>query len=101
MYRALYEGGNTSAIFLAMHETVKSIPMLLKYPNLSSFSESHGAPSSERAFLTGISLEMQAVQKLIAEIAPTDIPVLLEGESGTGKEIAALQIHAMSRYGDF
>jgi len=101
MYRALPVGGNTSAIFLAVFEIEPHcIPMLLKYPNLSGFAESNGSASTERLFLTGISLEIQAVQKLIAEIAPTDIPVLLEGESGTGKKIAALQIHAMSRYRD-
>jgi two-component system response regulator AtoC len=39
---------------------------------------------------------MQPVQKLLSEIAPTEIPVLIEGESGTGKEIVALQIHELS-----
>jgi DNA-binding NtrC family response regulator len=43
---------------------------------------------------------MQPVQRLISEIAPTDIPVLLLGESGTGKEIVALQIHGLSQYRD-
>jgi DNA-binding NtrC family response regulator len=52
-------------------------------------------------FLAGISPEIRPVQKLIAEIATTDIPVLLMGESGTGKEVAALQIHALSIYRDF
>ena len=51
-------------------------------------------------FLAGTSPEIRPVQKLIAEIATTDIPVLLMGESGTGKEIAALQIHALSAYRD-
>jgi DNA-binding NtrC family response regulator len=41
---------------------------------------------------------MQPVQRLISEIAPTDIPVLLLGESGTGKEFAAMQIHSLSVY---
>jgi DNA-binding NtrC family response regulator len=41
---------------------------------------------------------MQPVQRLISEIAPTDIPVLLLGESGTGKEVAAMQIHNLSLY---
>jgi len=38
--------------------------------------------------------------RMIVEIAPTDIPILVIGESGTGKEIAALQIHRLSHYRD-
>src|SRR5271168_3811790 len=41
---------------------------------------------------------MQPVQRLLSEIAPTEIPVLIEGESGTGKEIVALQIHELSSH---
>jgi len=37
------------------------------------------------------------VERVIADIAPTDIPVLLVGESGTGKEVMALRIHRLSR----
>lgn len=50
----------------------------------------------EQFFLSTMSAEMQPVQKLLSEIAPTEIPVLVEGESGTGKEIVALQIHELS-----
>ena len=39
---------------------------------------------------------MRAVQKTIAQIAPTNIPVLLMGESGTGKERIAQHIHRLS-----
>ncbi len=39
---------------------------------------------------------MQPVQRLLSEIARTEIPILVEGESGTGKEIVALQIHELS-----
>lgn len=49
------------------------------------------------AYVAGVSPEMQPLQKLIAEIAPTDIPVLVMGESGTGKGIVAQQIHRLSR----
>jgi two-component system, NtrC family, response regulator AtoC len=59
----------------------------------------HGTPSAGgKVYISGISAEMQPVQRLISEIAPTDIPVLLLGESGTGKEFAAMQIHSLSRY---
>jgi two-component system, NtrC family, response regulator AtoC len=57
-------------------------------------------PSASEGYacISSISKEMQAVQRLISEIAPTDIPVLLVGESGTGKEIAGVQIHRLSQY---
>ena len=75
--------------------------MSLNYLNAAAQAHMNESPTTDqRVYIAGISPEIQSVQKLIAEIAPTDIPVLLEGESGTGKEIAALQIHAMSRYRD-
>jgi two-component system response regulator AtoC len=40
---------------------------------------------------------MRALERTIADIASTEIPVLLVGESGTGKEVAALEIHRLSR----
>ena len=39
---------------------------------------------------------MQAVKKLISDVAPTPATVLITGESGTGKELAARAIHAGS-----
>jgi two-component system, NtrC family, response regulator AtoC len=50
----------------------------------------------QQFFLSTMSAEMQPVQRLLSEIARTEIPVLVEGESGTGKEIVALQIHELS-----
>ncbi len=49
------------------------------------------------AFVSGESAAMQAVERVVADIAPTNIPVLLTGESGTGKEVVALHIHRLSR----
>jgi DNA-binding NtrC family response regulator len=43
---------------------------------------------------------MQALMRAVAEIAPTDIPVLLVGEGGTGKEVLAREIHKLSRRHD-
>ncbi|MEZ4359865.1 MAG: sigma 54-interacting transcriptional regulator [Kofleriaceae bacterium] len=38
----------------------------------------------------------------LRQIAPSEIPILIEGESGTGKEILARAVHAMSgRTGEF
>lgn len=68
--------------------------------NSSSGNGANGATSAGKSYISGISPEMQPIQRLICEIAPTDIPVLLLGESGTGKEVAAKQIHEMSVYRD-
>jgi two-component system response regulator AtoC len=38
----------------------------------------------------------QAMERTIALVAPTNIPVLLVGESGTGKRLVAQQIHHLS-----
>jgi two-component system, NtrC family, response regulator AtoC len=51
-------------------------------------------------FVSGISLAMQTLESVIAEIAPTNIPILLVGESGTGKEMFANRVHRLSRSAD-
>ncbi|HUJ11325.1 MAG TPA: sigma-54 dependent transcriptional regulator [Verrucomicrobiae bacterium] len=40
---------------------------------------------------------MVAVKKLVRQIAPTDVSVLIQGESGTGKEVVADVIHNLSQ----
>jgi DNA-binding NtrC family response regulator len=40
------------------------------------------------------------VLRLVARVAPTDVPVLLLGESGTGKEVVAELVHRNSRRRD-
>jgi DNA-binding NtrC family response regulator len=52
-------------------------------------------------WVSGVSAPMRPIQRLLAEIAPTEIPVLLLGESGVGKEIAAMQIHSLSHRRNF
>jgi DNA-binding NtrC family response regulator len=53
------------------------------------------APPTE-AFVYGISPTMQTVNEMAADIARTDIPVLIVGESGTGKDAYARLIHRLS-----
>jgi len=48
-------------------------------------------------FVRGASPAMYLVERTIADIASTDIPVLLVGESGTGKEVVALEVHRLSK----
>jgi DNA-binding NtrC family response regulator len=52
---------------------------------------------SDPDIFAGCSGAMAEIDRLIRQIAPTDVTVLIEGESGTGKEIVARAIHARSR----
>jgi len=54
------------------------------------------ADESEFSSLLFVSPEMNQVQKLIKQVAPTDATVLIEGESGTGKEVIARALHEKS-----
>ena len=52
---------------------------------------------SDPNIFVGVSAGMESINRLIREIAPTDVTVLIQGESGTGKEIVARAIHEKSR----
>jgi two-component system, NtrC family, response regulator AtoC len=54
----------------------------------------------ELGFVGGMCPAMQTLESVIAEIAPTNIPVLLVGESGAGKEMFARRIHQLSANAD-
>ncbi len=51
---------------------------------------------SELNLMAGESEPMRAVAALVAEVANSDVTVLIEGESGTGKELVARSIHSQS-----
>jgi two-component system, NtrC family, response regulator AtoC len=44
----------------------------------------------------GVSAAIRVLQRVLSEIASTDIPILILGESGTGKEVIASEIHRLS-----
>jgi two-component system, NtrC family, response regulator AtoC len=52
-------------------------------------------PTTE-GFIYGVSPTIQTVNEMAAEIAGTDIPVLILGESGSGKDAYARFIHRLS-----
>ena len=64
---------------------------------MSSPAIENAVSLAETGFVSGISPAVRTLETVVAEIAPTNIPVLLIGESGTGKEIFARRIHQLSR----
>jgi DNA-binding NtrC family response regulator len=49
--------------------------------------------SNETDILLGESLPMRRLRALIATVAPSRVPVLVQGETGTGKELVAMSLH--------
>jgi two-component system, NtrC family, response regulator AtoC len=50
----------------------------------------------EHWFVVGISPSMQALERIIGELAANDLPVLLMAETGAGKRATAERIHQLS-----
>lgn len=57
---------------------------------------SRSSDHATQFFSAWASPAMRGIQSLMAEIASTDIPVLILGETGSGKEAVATQIHRLS-----
>ena len=50
-------------------------------------------PEEKEERIVGSSPKMQEIYKMMGQVAPSDVTVLLRGESGTGKELAARAIY--------
>jgi len=61
-----------------------------------SVAETQGEDPPVSLMIPGVSATIGVLQRVIPEIAPTDIPILILGESGTGKEVIASEIHRLS-----
>lgn len=59
----------------------------------SSSQEKSKRPSHLFRSLVGTSREIKNVRSMMAQVADTDVTVLIEGESGTGKEVVARNLH--------
>lgn len=56
----------------------------------------HGGYRQE-AVVKGTSQAWQTLETQIAQVAPSQAPVLIQGETGSGKEVVARRLHALSR----
>jgi DNA-binding NtrC family response regulator len=52
--------------------------------------------SLAESLLVGESSAMRELRAIVATVAPTRLPVLIEGETGTGKELVATLLHHLS-----
>jgi len=61
-----------------------------------SVAETPLADLSVSTMIPGVCASISVLQHVVAEIAPTSVPILILGESGTGKEVIASEIHRLS-----
>ena len=63
---------------------------------LISIAEAESEDLQQSVMIPGVSSAISVLQRVLPDIASTDIPILILGESGTGKDIIAAEIHRLS-----
>jgi transcriptional regulator with GAF, ATPase, and Fis domain len=99
------EACQSLAAIACAHDKVRIIGNQLALRAPTSLERSPGAqmtsyPSTQDAESVPISSAMRSVRSLIAQIAPTCLPILIQGETGSGKEILAESVHKLSARSD-
>ena len=67
------------------------------FPQGSEDIETATTPYTE--FVEGLSPSMRSVEKVMLEVAQSEVPVLLLAENGAGKKATARRIHELSQRG--
>ncbi len=75
-------------------EKALSLRRMMKQEVVYASPEGEGTGEGDR--IIGSSPKMQEIYKIVGQIAPSDVTVLLRGESGTGKELFARAIYQHS-----
>ncbi len=78
---------------LRMKELVEKALALRKLMKEEVTYAPMAAPEGEEERIIGSSPKMQEIYKMIGQVAPSDVTVLLRGESGTGKEMIARAVY--------
>lgn len=73
----------------AVRRALERQALVAEDPGLRASLRRHSAPD----VFAGTSAAMRAIGETLAQVAPTDVPVLIQGESGTGKELVARALH--------
>ncbi|MDY0063059.1 MAG: sigma 54-interacting transcriptional regulator [Myxococcota bacterium] len=93
-------GEEVSELLLAPGDLIRLGDTLLRYGHFDLEVVGWSAPDD--GLLRGRSLGLRRLLDEIRQVAPTDLPVLIEGETGTGKELVARELHRQSgRSGEF
>ena len=77
----------------SLERAIEKRRLVIENRNLRRQIENRGSLDSR---LIGNSVAMRNLKDEIANIAPTEVPVLISGETGTGKELVARAIHDLS-----
>ena len=77
----------------AVQKALERQALIAEDPHLRQSLRRHTDPD----VFVGTSARMRQIAETVAEVATTNVPVLVTGESGTGKELVARALHARSR----